>query len=129
MDALKKADEAKRAAGESKAAVTQAPQELELAPLEAKIAEAAAENSLRQPLSSGGSPLPDLSLHIESVDADLAAVSTGSANKARTHKPASSTTANAMPKATNTVPRDDSERAAVRNVFTAKQTAEPRSAL
>ncbi len=129
MDALKKAEEAKRAAGEGRAAVTQAPQELELAPLEAKRAEASSENSLRQPLRSGGSPLPDLSLHIESVDADLAAIPTGSANKPRAHKPTSATTTNAMPKATSTLPHDDSERAAVRNVFTAKQTTEPRSAL
>ncbi len=129
MDALKKADEAKRAAGEGRAAVTQAPQELELAPLEAKTAEAAAEDTLRQTSPSGVSPLPDLSLHIDSVDADLAAVSTGSTNKPRTQKPPSATPNNAMPKTTNSMPRDDSERAAVRNVFTAKQTTDTRSAL
>ena len=82
MDALKKAEESKRAAGEGKAADTQTLRELELAPLESKLADAPSDNSLQQP-PSGVSPLPDLSLHIDSVDADLAAVSTGSTNRPR----------------------------------------------
>ena len=72
MDALKKAEEAKRAAGEGRTTDTQALRELELAPLEAKPADAPNSNPLQQP-PTGVSPLPDLSLHIESVDADLAA--------------------------------------------------------
>ena len=128
MDALKKAEEAKRAAGESRTGDTQTLRELELAPLESKLADAPGDISLRQP-PSGVSPLPDLSLHIESVDADLAAVSTGSTNKPRTPKSTSAAASNAMPKTTSHLPRDDSERAAVRNVFSAKQPTERRSAL
>lgn len=128
MDALKKAEEAKRAAGEGKTADTQALRELELAPLESKLADAPSDNSLRQP-PSGVSPLPDLSLHIDSVDADLAAVSTGSTNRPRPPKTTSAAASNAIPKTTSHLPRDDSERAAVRNVFSAKQPTEPRSAL
>ncbi|MBP8215123.1 MAG: tetratricopeptide repeat protein [Propionivibrio sp.] len=128
MDALKKAEEAKRAAGEGRTADTQALRELELAPLETRPADAPSDHSPRQP-SSGVSPLPDLSLHIESVDADLAAVSTGSTHKPRAARSTPAAANSATPKATNHLPRDDSERAAVRNVFSAKQTTERRSAL
>ena len=128
MDALKKAEEAKRAAGEGRTTDTQALRELELAPLEAKPADAPNSNPLHQP-PTGGSPLPDLSLHIESVDADLAAVSTGSPHKPRAPKSVPAAANNATPKTTSHLPRDDSERAAVRNVFSAKQPTERRSAL
>lgn len=128
MDALKKAEEAKRAAGEGRTTDTQALRELELAPLETKPADAPNGNPLQQP-PTGGSPLPDLSLHIESVDADLAAVSTGSPHKPRAPKSVPAAANNATPKTTSHLPRDDSERAAVRNVFSAKQSTERRSAL
>ena len=63
MEALKRAEEAKRQHGEGPTAGAHS--ELTLEPV--------------APVSSGtpsGSPLPDLSLHIDSLDADLAAVST-----------------------------------------------------
>lgn len=110
LDALKKAEEAKRqaAAGE-----TPAP------------AAAAAELSL-EPVATAPvqtSPLPDLSVHLASVDADLAAVPTTPPSRgmagsepppprqaAPTPKPAASSAA---------------DQEAVRNVFAAKRTPAP----
>lgn len=128
MDALKKAEEAKRAAGEGRTAETQAPRELELAPLEATKTETPSETAARQPTSSGVSPLPELSLHIESVDADLAAVSKEDASKRSPRKPAAAPSNNTVARTNPTLPAD-AERAAARNVFSAKQPAERRSAL
>jgi tetratricopeptide (TPR) repeat protein len=130
MDALKKAEEAKRAAGEGRMAATQVPQELELTPLDASTAGVSADHVARQTPPSGISPLPELSLHIESLDADLAAVSMQRPDKRPLPKstPAPSSHA-AAPKAANGDPKADTERAAVRNVFSAKQAGEPRSAL
>lgn len=126
MDALKRAEEAKRAAGEVRGTEPQATRELELAPLEAMKADTPTFSSA-DPAQSGTSALPELSQHIESVDADLVAVSTGTRKprstkgNAPTHSPA--------PHAAGALPRDDSERATVRNAFAAKQASEPRSAL
>lgn len=128
MDALKKAEEAKRAAGEGRTVGTPAPRELELAPLETPATETSPESLSRQPPSSA-STLPELSLHIESVDADLAAVSTQRADKRPLPKPAPAPSSHAAPKSTNDSPKADTERAVVRNVFSAKQASEPRSAL
>lgn len=128
MDALKKAEEAKRAAGEGRTAETQAPRELELAPLEATKTETPAETATRQPVPSGVSPLPELSLHIESVDADLAAVSKEEASKRNSPKPIAAPPSNTFAR-TNSALAADTERAAARNVFSAKQPEERRSAL
>ncbi len=128
MDALKKAEEAKRAAGEGRTAETSATRKLELAPLETPATGTSPERLSRQPPSSA-STLPELSLHIESVDADLAAVSTQRPDKHPPPKPAPAPSTHTAPKATNGGPKADSERAAVRNVFSAKQPAEPRSVL
>ena len=129
MDALKKAEEAKRAAGEGRTAEVQKPRELELAPLENP---ATAPQPCRLPhhtQPSATSPLPELSLHIESVDADLAAVSTQRPDKRPPPIPATAPASHTAPKATNGGAKADTERAAARNVFSAKQGSEPRSAL
>ncbi len=129
MDALKKAEEAKRAAGEGRTAEVQKPRELELAPLENP---ATAPQPCRLPhhtQPSATSPLPELSLHIESVDAGLAAVSTQRPDKRPPPIPATAPASHTAPKATNGGAKTDAERAAVRNVFSAKQASEPRSAL
>ena len=62
MEALKKAEEAKRRASEANPEKAATP-ELSLEPLPATPAP-----------TPTGSPLPDLALHLASVDADLAAV-------------------------------------------------------
>lgn len=129
MDALKKAEEAKRAAGEGRTSKTSTPRELELAPLETPATETSSAYLSRQTPASAATTLPELSLHLESVDADLAAVSTQRPDKHPLPKPATAPSSHAAPKATNGSPKADSERAAVRNVFSAKQPAEPRSAL
>ena len=129
MDALKKAEEAKRAAGEGRTSETSTPRELELAPLETPATETSSAYLSRQTPAPTAATLPELSLHLESVDADLAAVSTQRPDKHPLPKPATAPSGHAAPKATNGSPKADSERAAVRNVFSAKQPAEPRSAL
>ena len=124
MDALKKAEEAKRAAGEGRTSETSTPRELELAPLETPATETSSAYLSRQTPASTAATLPELSLHLESVDADLAAVSTQRPDKHPLPKPATAPSSHAAPKATNGSPKADSERAAVRNVFSAKQPAE-----
>lgn len=71
MDALKKAEEAKRAAGEGRTSETSTPRELELAPLETPATETSSAYLSRQTPASAATTLPELSLHLESVDADL----------------------------------------------------------
>ena len=114
MEALKKAEEAKRLASESPSsgASTAAPGELSLTPLNEATA---------TPPPPPGSPLPDLSLHIDSVDADLAAVSTEAPSKQRISA--------ASTKLAQERQRELSERAAARNMFSAKQPAKSRTAL
>ena len=109
MEALKKAEEAKRLASEASSSgpAPAAPAELTLTPL--------AEGT------ASGSPLPDLSLHIDSVDADLAAVSTEEPNKQRVSP--------ATLKAAQERQREVIQRTSARNVFSAKQPAKPKSVL
>lgn len=100
MEALKKAEEAKRRAASQPAppdAGTAGKPELTLSPLDER-----------------GSPLPDLALHIDTVDADLAAVSTDSPARRHSAQPAAKTSANS--------PRESAERQAARNVFSAKKS-------
>ena len=114
MEALKKAEEAKRLAGENRApAAAPTVADLTLAPL------TPSDNKS----SSTGSPLPELSLHIDSVDADLAAVSTESPRR-QTPPRSSSKSASRQEQ------QEQFEQEAARNVFSAKQTAaKPRSSL
>lgn len=118
LDALKKAEEAKRlaAASADTTANTTSP---------GASAPAAGTNELSlEPVSvaSGGatpvSPLPELSAHLDTVDADLAAMPTNPALRKATSAP---------PKHTAQPVRQDSnaEREAVRNVFAAKRTPAP----
>ena len=118
MEALKKAEEAKRLAGEGHApgVAPAVPPEMTL-----KAMAPPADRPGPPPAPSPGSPLPVLSQHIDSVDADLAAVSTDAPVKRRT--PAS-----ASPSADNS-PRDSAERIAARNVFAAKQAPASRTGL
>ena len=119
MEALKKAEEAKRRASEANPEKAATP-ELSLEPLPATSAP-----------TPTGSPLPDLALHLASVDADLAAVPTEAPPKRRTTHAA--TPASTSPQATHSPPPDSEEsaRASVRNAFSAKQnpTSESRKIL
>ena len=99
MEALKKAEEAKRLAASQPAmpgGATPGKPELTLTPL-----------------SERGSPLPDLAQHIDSVDADLAAV--------HTESPARKHTAQSSSKASANSQHESAERHAARNVFAAKK--------
>jgi Tfp pilus assembly protein PilF len=107
MEALRKAEEAKRQAGEDGA------HELSLNPLTPPES---------RPGSGAASPLPDLSLHIDSVDADLAAVST----QAPARRQAA---AAAAPRPAAGSDREAAERTAARNVFSAKPAPRPRTGL
>lgn len=107
MDALKKAEQSKQRAGE---------------PVSPEPERAAAESFA--PAAASRAPtrsrLPDLSLHADAVDADLAAVS--SEAPAMRHAPA------AFSRATDG-PGEANERSAARNVFAAKQPAKSHTAL
>jgi tetratricopeptide (TPR) repeat protein len=105
MEALKKAEEAKRQASEIQPPATAAPTPLELLP------------SSPPPTS----PLPELALHIDSLDADLSAVS---AEAPVRRKVTPNTTA-----ATENSRQEAVERDAVRNVFAAKQMPKARTGL
>jgi tetratricopeptide (TPR) repeat protein len=107
MEALKKAEEAKRLASENLppgAATTPAPP-LELLP------------AAPPPTS----PLPELALHIDSVDADLSAVSTETPLRRKVTPNTAAASENSRQEAV--------ERDAVRNVFAAKQTPKARTGL
>jgi Tfp pilus assembly protein PilF len=112
LDALKKAEAAKRQAaatsnGETSGSPSPAASELSLEPV------AAAPTPLQS-----NSPLPELSAHLDTVDADLAAVQ--ASPPMRKAQPASETKRPVPP------PKENSaEREAVRNVFAAKRTPEP----
>lgn len=114
MDALKKAEEAKRQAGEATPSATgaapAAPPELALQPITPATA-------------PPGSALPNLSQqHLDSVDADLASVSTTAPPKKRQTAPA--------PKAAKaTESAEAAERTAARNVFAVKQAPKSRAPL
>ena len=94
MEALRKAEEAKRQAAEGTAEAADSGSELTLAPLSAPV-----------------SPLPDLSLHADALDAELAAVSAEPAPRRR---------AGGLPQ-NGQKPGEDTARAAVQNVFEAKK--------
>lgn len=107
LDALKKAEEAKRLAGEEhKSPKASTPMALALEPDKTVNLHAPVDIAL-------DSRLPDLAQHIDLLDADLAAMSTAAA------MPRQSSMASA-PKMV------DAERSAARNVFAAKQAAKPR---
>ena len=95
MEALKKAEEAKRLGGMN--------QSVPLSPT-VQAASAIAHGKDKTTNPSGDSPLPNLSQHIDAVDAGLAAVST--ASPIRQPSP---------------VDREAAERTAARNLFAAKQ--------
>lgn len=129
MDALKKAEEAKRLASEGNTPENPAAkQELRLEPVitpATKTAPPPQNQPRSQSTSQPNSPLPDLSMHIDSVDADLAAVSTEAPVKRRspsTHTPPPARSA-------DTSNRETAERMAVRNAFAAKQPTKSRTGL
>ena len=103
MEALKKAEEAKRQAGErhNDPASASAPQELAALPGQDST------NVVR-----GNSPLPDLSLHIDAVDAELAAATTIDSGKPPF-----------------LAERDQAERTAAHNLFAAKKPPRPSNSL
>lgn len=110
MEALKKAEEAKRLAGEGTAAAS------------TDVPQASPAPSPRSGNTLHGSPLPDLSLHTESLDADLAAVSTSAPTQRRN---AAFATRPPEPNTLDTLER----RRTARNVFTAKHASGSRSGL
>ena len=105
MEALKKAEEAKRRAGEG----GESP-ELTLEPLTAQ--------------NAATSPLPDLAPHVATVDADLASIPTDAPPRRRPGAPT-------PPESNAQAAREGAERATVRNAFAAKETppARPRLGL
>ena len=113
MEALKKAEEAKRLASEGIAPTTAsaASRELTLNPL---------EPSANIQKSAHGSPLPELAQHTDSLDADLAAVTIDAPARRRAPESASK-----QPGGVHEV----AERTAVRNVFAAKQPPKSRAGL
>ncbi|MDQ5946526.1 MAG: hypothetical protein QG619_1949, partial [Pseudomonadota bacterium] len=114
LDALKKAEEAKRLSATkgngATEATTPAPNN------------AAAELSLEPVGSPASSPLPDLSFHLDSLNADLAAVST--APPLRGAPPAEQKRQPLAPATESTAKRE-----AARNVFAAKRTPKPNRSL
>lgn len=114
MEALKKAEEAKRLAAEQvPGATSTAAPELTLAPM---------TELTSTPENSANSPLPDLSMHFASVDADLANVPT--------ETPARQTAASASASASSDAKRGEAtHRAAAGNVFAAKRPAKPLATL
>lgn len=107
MEALRKAEAAKRQAGESDAASTAPP-----APIELTLEPVAAAPTPHV------SPLPNLSQHLDSVDADLATVSTAA--------PVKKPVVNATHKLESSENREAAERNAARNVFAVKQAPKSR---
>lgn len=114
MEALKKAEESKRLASEGLSPAAQPEVTL-------KATAQPASNPAPPPLAPSGSPLPVLSQHIDSVDADLAAVSTDAPVRRRAQAPA--------PPPANNGPSETAERETARNVFAVKQTPASRSGL
>ncbi|MBL8390863.1 MAG: hypothetical protein JNN21_03200, partial [Candidatus Accumulibacter sp.] len=112
MDALKRAEEAKRlaAAGAQPAApaAPAAAPELSLDPLDA-------------PATTAGRSLPPLSQHLDSLDADLAASAAA--------PPSRRSGAGSMAAVADRGGADDAARMAVKNAFAVKQEARPRTSL
>lgn len=114
MEALKKAEAAKRLASEGIAppATSAVGDELTLKPLEPSAnAQSPAHNS----------PLPELSQHTDALDADLAAVTTDPPARRRVTESTS--------RLANGGAHEAAERTAVRNVFAAKQPPKSRAGL
>ena len=110
MEALKKAEEAKRQAGEGKSA-SAAPAELTL-------------QAVTPAATPPGSALPDLSQqHLDSLDAELATVSTSAPPRKRV------VAQTAKPEKISAERAETDERSAVRNVFAAKQAPKSRTPL
>ena len=109
MDALKRAETTKQEAARAQFgnASTEAVDSLSLEPI------------ARDPANGASSPLPDLAIYQDAVDADLASTPLSAARPAAAQ-------AKAPPPAAATEIRD---REAVRNAFTAKQTPEQKSRL
>jgi Tfp pilus assembly protein PilF len=107
MDALRKAEAAKQRGGENDVPPAN-PEQTTAAPAEA-------------PVSPVRSRLPELSLHVDAVDADLAAVSSEAA--AKRQAPA------AFSRAADERPSAALERSAARNVFAAKEPPPSHAAL
>lgn len=112
LDALKKAEEAKRQSTEAKPADSTTP----IAEKSAKESELSLDPMHATP---PGTQLPDLSAHLDTVNADLAAMPTS--EPIRRPPPASATE---LPRPAAKV-TDANEREAIRNVFSAKQTPPP----
>lgn len=114
MEALKKAEAAKQLASEGIApsAASAVGDELTLKPL---------EPSANEQKSAHNSPLPELSQHTDSLDADLAAVTTDA--PARRRAPESTS------RLSNASAHEAAERTAIRNVFAAKQPPKSRAGL
>lgn len=113
MDALKKAEEAKRQASE---------------PTVAGVAQTPPAELTLQPVAPSAAPpgpaLPNLSQqHLDSVDADLANVSTAAPPKKRQPAPAP------RPAKVSTENAEAAERSAARNVFAVKQLPKSRAPL
>ncbi len=112
MDALRRAESSKQEAARAAASAEQPPAGLTLEPLGA------------EPPPQATNSLPDLALHIDALDADLAATSNAQAAIASN---ANDTASQARPMAAN-FPQTASEealQAAARNLFAAKQVAPP----
>lgn len=120
MDALRKAEEAKRQSAES--SDTDLPRkglaELALEPI-AGSADPVAAAPHPAHAAQATSPLPSLAQHLDSVNADLAAASSAAPNSKR---PAPSSTANP-----GTLELEERERHAARNVFAAKHAQRKRA--
>ncbi len=121
LDALKKAEEAKRQAstpvdtGSPPSVPTGPGAELSLEPVHGTQHAPAATHP--------GSPLPDLSAHLDTVDADLAAVGTAPRPKAPQAE------LKRTPTTVKPTVNPASEQEAVRNVFAAKRTPAPNRTL
>lgn len=101
MDALRKAEEAKRLAGENQAPAVAS--ELTLTPLSAPAA----------------SPLPDLAKHLDALDSELSAVAVDAPPRRQA----------AAPNSPDAAQRETAKRSAARNVFAAKAPPESRRGL
>ena len=127
LDALKKAEEAKRlasapaGAGSPPTAPAPPGAELSLEPVHSAPATPPAAT-----VTPPGSPLPDLSAHLDTVDADLAAVSTAPPRRPPQAEP--KRTPPAAKAAANPAANPATEQEAVRNVFAAKRTPAPKLA-
>lgn len=114
LDALKKAEEAKRQASAGGKMSSEAPAETPELSLE--VLESGTPTGATPP----SSPLPELSDHIDAVDADLAAVSTAAPIRSAPGKDSRRPPSQSIPS-----PGQTANQEAVRNVFAAKRTPIP----